>query len=137
MWHDPLAELIEDLERATPPITADGPPAFAQLMRYTDVILYGSAEAQRRLDRDPKFHAFTAAMASGVKRIVLAGGVAANSRLRAKMVEKAAEGGLQVFCPAPKFCTDNAAMIALTGYHWLKRGRRDDFCLNADADLTL
>jgi len=78
-----------------------------------------------------------AALANGVNRVVLSGGVAANSRLRAKMVEKAAEGGLQVFCPAPKFCTDNAAMIALTGYHWLKRGRRDDFRLNADADLTL
>jgi len=78
-----------------------------------------------------------AATASAVSRVVLAGGVAANSRLRAKMTEKADASGLQVFCPAPKFCTDNAAMIALTGYHWLKRGRRDDFCLNADADLTL
>ena len=78
-----------------------------------------------------------AAAANGVNRIVLSGGVAANSRLRAKMVEKADAAGLQIFCPAPKFCTDNAAMIALTGYHWLKRGRRDDFSLNADADLTL
>ena len=78
-----------------------------------------------------------AATASAVSRVVLAGGVAANSRLRAKMTEKADASGLQVFCPAPKFCTDNAAMIALTGYHWLKRGRRDDFRLNADADLTL
>jgi tRNA N6-adenosine threonylcarbamoyltransferase len=78
-----------------------------------------------------------AATANGVSRIVLAGGVAANSRLRAKMQEKAAAEGLQLFCPAPKFCTDNAAMIALTGYQWLKRGRRDDFRLNADADLTL
>lgn len=78
-----------------------------------------------------------AAAATAVSRVVLAGGVAANSRLRAKMTEKANAAELQVFCPAPKFCTDNAAMIALTGYHWLKRGRRDDFCLNADADLTL
>ncbi|HWH77642.1 MAG TPA: tRNA (adenosine(37)-N6)-threonylcarbamoyltransferase complex transferase subunit TsaD [Candidatus Binatus sp.] len=78
-----------------------------------------------------------AAVAHGVNRIVLSGGVAANSRLRAKMREMANVDGLQVFCPATKFCTDNAAMIALTGYHWLKRGRRDDFRLNADADLTL
>ena len=78
-----------------------------------------------------------AASAFGISRIVLSGGVAANSRLRAKMLEKAEAEGLQVFSPAPKFCTDNAAMIALAGYHWLRRGRRDDFGLNADADLTL
>jgi len=78
-----------------------------------------------------------AATANGVGRIVLSGGVAANSRLREKMKEKAEAEGLQVFYPAPKFCTDSGAMIALAGYHGLKRGRRDDFRLNADADLTL
>ena len=78
-----------------------------------------------------------AATANGAARIVLSGGVAANSRLRAKMTEIAAGEGMQVFCPAPKFCTDNGAMIALTGYHWLQRGRRDAYDLNADADLTL
>jgi N6-L-threonylcarbamoyladenine synthase len=78
-----------------------------------------------------------AACAHGAGRIVLSGGVAANSRLREKMKEAAAAEGIQTFFPAPKFCTDNGAMIALTGYEWLKRGRRDDYTLNADADLTL
>jgi N6-L-threonylcarbamoyladenine synthase len=78
-----------------------------------------------------------AAAAHGVPRIVLSGGVAANSRLRGKMTEKAGSEGVQVFCPAPKFCTDNGAMIALAGYHWLERGRHDGYDLNADADLTL
>jgi N6-L-threonylcarbamoyladenine synthase len=78
-----------------------------------------------------------AALAYGMRRIVLAGGVAANSRLREKMKEKADADAIEVFFPSPKFCTDNGAMIALAGYHWLKRGRCDDFRLNADADLTL
>ena len=78
-----------------------------------------------------------AATAANVARIVLSGGVAANSRLREKMKEEADMAGLAVIYPAPKFCTDNGAMIALAGYHWLQRGKRDDFRLNADADLTL
>ena len=78
-----------------------------------------------------------AARASAVPRIVLSGGVAANSRLRESIGERSAAEGIDVFFPAPKFCTDNGAMIALAGYHSLKRGRRDDFRLNADADLTL
>jgi N6-L-threonylcarbamoyladenine synthase len=78
-----------------------------------------------------------AAVTHGVMRIVLSGGVAANSRLREKMKEKADAEGIEVFFPSAKFCTDNGAMIALAGYHWLKRGHRHDFRLNADADLTL
>jgi len=77
------------------------------------------------------------ARANHVPRIVLAGGVAANTRLREKMKKEAYALELEVHFPAPKFCTDNGAMIALTGYHRLIRGQRDNFRLNADADLTL
>jgi N6-L-threonylcarbamoyladenine synthase len=78
-----------------------------------------------------------AAAAQQVSRVVLAGGVAANSRLREKLQERADAEAIEVSFPSPKFCTDNGAMIALAGYEWLKRGRRDDYRLNADADLTL
>ncbi|MGH7847810.1 MAG: tRNA (adenosine(37)-N6)-threonylcarbamoyltransferase complex transferase subunit TsaD [Candidatus Binatia bacterium] len=73
----------------------------------------------------------------GISRIVLAGGVSANSRLRQRMTEIGQREKLEVYYASPAFCTDNAAMIALTGSYKLLRGQRNDFTLNADADLTL
>jgi N6-L-threonylcarbamoyladenine synthase len=50
------------------------------------------------------------------------GGVAANSRLREKVMASAAEKELSVFIPSLAFCGDNAAMIAAAGYHNLRAG---------------
>lgn len=58
-----------------------------------------------------------AARTLGVQDIVLAGGVAANPRLRQVMQEQGRDGDIAVFMPPTHFCTDNAAMIALAGYH--------------------
>ena len=58
-----------------------------------------------------------AARKFAVKNIVVAGGVAANPRLREVMKNKGMKEGFEVFMPPKKFCTDNAAMIALAGYH--------------------
>jgi len=57
-----------------------------------------------------------------VGRLVIAGGVAANRRLRSLLEEQAAKNGVQVFMPHPKYCTDNAAMIAHAGFHHLLHG---------------
>ncbi len=73
----------------------------------------------------------------GIERIVLSGGVAANSRLREKMMAKTREEGWELFFPSPALCTDNGAMIALCGNYWLEQGHKDDYRLNANADLTL
>jgi N6-L-threonylcarbamoyladenine synthase len=59
---------------------------------------------------------------SGTKRLVVAGGVGANQRLRERLTREAAENGWEVFYPALEFCTDNGAMIALAGALRLQAG---------------
>ena len=68
---------------------------------------------------------------TSVSRVVICGGVAANSRLRERFREKTARSGIDFFVPPPVLCTDNAAMIAAVGEHLLKEGYRDGLDLNA------
>jgi N6-L-threonylcarbamoyladenine synthase len=58
-----------------------------------------------------------AAKAHGIKDIAIAGGVSANSGLREALQMMANEQGWNVFIPAFQYCTDNAGMIAIAGYH--------------------
>lgn len=66
-----------------------------------------------------------AAAETGLKTIAVAGGVSANSGLRAALTEKAREKGWDLFIPPLAYCTDNAAMIAMTGHFKFLKG---DFC---------
>jgi N6-L-threonylcarbamoyladenine synthase len=77
--------------------------------------------------------ALRAAKARGLRRVVIGGGVAANSRLRSMMQERGTKEGLEVHVPAIRLCTDNGAMIALAGYYAFLRRGPDSFTLNADA----
>ena len=72
-----------------------------------------------------------AAARNSISRVVICGGVAANSRLRERFRNDASRSGIDIFIPPPSLCTDNAAMIAVMGGHLLQGGQRDGFDLNA------
>ncbi|MDO9527550.1 MAG: tRNA (adenosine(37)-N6)-threonylcarbamoyltransferase complex transferase subunit TsaD [Syntrophales bacterium] len=72
-----------------------------------------------------------AAQSCSVSRVVVTGGVAANSRLRERFYEEATAKDIEIFIPPPILCTDNAAMIAVVGDNLLKTGKRDSFDMNA------
>lgn len=72
---------------------------------------------------------------TGVKTIVLAGGVSANSMLRAKTKHMAAELGCTLHIPRLEYCTDNAAMIAITGSLMAEKGMYSDLDMEPFASL--
>lgn len=65
-----------------------------------------------------------AARSYGASTVLLGGGVAANSRLRTLLEERAAEAGIEVRRPRPALCTDNGAMIAAVGAEAVRKGLR-------------
>ncbi len=67
--------------------------------------------------------------------IVLSGGVAANSALQAALRAWSARSGVPAFIPPPKYCTDNAAMIAAAAFHQDRAARVDPLALTADPNL--
>jgi N6-L-threonylcarbamoyladenine synthase len=95
-----------------PPPIADIAASFQEAV--VDVLVRKTLAAAREL---------------GVPRIFLAGGVAANARLRERMQAVCDDAGIALFYPPPVLCTDNAAMIAATGYFHLQAGHVDDLTL--------
>jgi N6-L-threonylcarbamoyladenine synthase len=78
-----------------------------------------------------------AAARLGIRRVVLTGGVAANTALREALTAECAELGIRLHVPPRNLCTDNAAMIAAAGTARLLAGERSGMDLNAIPDLAL
>lgn len=74
---------------------------------------------------------------TGAPRFGVAGGVANNRLLRRELTALAKSRGLEVACPSPRLCTDNAAMIAAAGAFHLADGKEDGLEMDADPSLRL
>lgn len=78
-----------------------------------------------------------AAREVGARGLCLAGGVAANSRLREKVLDVCLEDGYRAFLPSRAMCTDNAAMVAAAGWWRLRQDGPSPLDVGADPSLTL
>jgi len=74
---------------------------------------------------------------TGHKKLAVAGGVAANSRIRADVLAAAKELDVQTYMPPLSLCGDNAAMIGAQGYYEYLAGHTADMSLNAYATKSI
>ena len=82
--------------------------------------------------------AVLACQEQGVDTMLVGGGVAANSRLRAMAEERCAAAGITLRVPRPGLCTDNGAMVAALGAQMLARGRSPSLpALSADSSMPV
>ncbi len=78
-----------------------------------------------------------ALITTGEKKLSLAGGVAANSRLREAMTTMCDELGVAIYLPEIKYCGDNAAMIGTAAYYMYQKGETSPIDLNAIPSISL
>lgn len=96
-----------------------------------------AASFQERIDQILAHKLLAAAADTGARTVCLAGGVAANGRLRQLVNDGAQKLGAQVFLPELKYCGDNGAMIAAQGYYEYLDGNLADWTLNGLPTLPI
>lgn len=150
---DELARQSEGGVYTLPQAHVDGAPldmSFSGLKTAVVNLVHNAEQKGEALDRAALAHDFTAAVSealvnrtalaleqTGHTKLVAAGGVAANSMLRAALETLCAEKGVQLYLPPLKWCGDNGAMIGAQGYYEYLAGNRGDMSLNGLATMDL
>jgi len=116
----------------------EGHKKFEELLTLCSAQTLGLVrEFQNAVVRDLVERTMKAVEECGVETILVSGGVAANSQLRATFEARASGAGLKIYFPSRALCTDNAAMIAAAAYSRFERGLFADLTLNATANMPL
>ncbi|MCD7792606.1 MAG: tRNA (adenosine(37)-N6)-threonylcarbamoyltransferase complex transferase subunit TsaD [Oscillospiraceae bacterium] len=150
---DELSRGGDDTKYRLPVAHIDGAPydmSFSSLKTAVVNIVHNAEQRGEELDRPSLCASFAravseslvpravaAARETGHTKLVAAGGVAANSRIRADLAAAAQANGLELFAPPLKLCGDNAAMIGAQGYYEYLDGVRAGSDLNAYATMEL
>lgn len=150
---DELSQGGDDSKYTFPIGHVDGNPydmSFSGLKTAVINLVHNAEQKGEKLDRASLAASFTKAVSDslvprtmqaaeelGYKKIVVAGGVAANSRIRADFKAAAEEKGLELFVPPLRLCGDNGAMIGAQGYYEYLAGVRAGSNLNAYATMEL
>lgn len=150
---DLLSRGGDDKKYHLPRTHIEGSPydmSFSGLKTAVINIVHNAEQKGEEIDKPSLAASFTAAVsdslvprtmlaakALGYKKIAVAGGVAANSRIRADFKAAAEKAGCELFVPPLKLCGDNAAMIGCQGYYEFLAGNTAGSDLNAYANMEL
>lgn len=150
---DKLAQSGDDTAYALPRSKIDGAPydmSFSGLKTAVVNLVHNANQKGETLDKAGLAASFARAVSDtlvprtmaaaeelGYDKIVVAGGVAANSRIRADFESATSAAGKSLYVPPLSLCGDNAAMIACQGYYEYMSGVSADFSLNAYATMDI
>lgn len=150
---DQLSQGGDDSRYVFPIAHVEGSPydmSFSGLKTAVINLVHNAQQKGEELDRAGLAASFTKAVSDslvprtmmaakelGYHKIVVAGGVAANSRIRADFTAAAKENGYQLFVPPLKLCGDNGAMIGAQAYYEYLAGARAGSDLNAYATMEI
>ena len=150
---DDLAQTGDDTKYTFPIAHVDGNPydmSFSGLKTAVINLVHNAEQKGEAIDRASLASSFTKAVSDslvprtvraahelGYKKVVVAGGVAANSRIRADFKRAAEANGFSLYIPPLKLCGDNGAMVGAQGYYEYLAGNTAGSDLNAYATMEL